>query len=441
MGRGYVRYAPLTMRIPKADLRGAAGARPRGRAERVLRADRRPRRRGDDAVPGAPTPRPAPCATASPTRRCSTSARRSRRRGRTWSAIYHSHTGSPAYPSQTDINLAFWEWSKDGGDGAGAGLAGHDLPDRLAGRGGGAAARLRHHRGRRGGRGRARDRVSGGAAEPRRRRAAHLPPLRAQPRGRRALLPRVRDAAGLRRHPRAGADHRRAREGAQGAPPVRARRAGSRHRRPQPVRLRADPGDPAGPGHPLDPAPHAGLRRAGLPRRRAPRRAGARVRLRGGAAAAQRRRAAHRRGRSRAQCRESDPRRGLRSGSRSPSRSRSRSSGSSTRSPPEVLEAELRRRAEVEVGGGSELGIGRVAQPAAAPDPRLALERVLEVRVEVDPLVGLQLEVVEVDGLLARQAQRRGLLLADQGRRARPAARAARRCRAAGRRRARMPCG
>ena len=29
-------------------------------------------------------------------------------------AIYHSHTGSPAYPSQTDINLAFWEWSKDG---------------------------------------------------------------------------------------------------------------------------------------------------------------------------------------------------------------------------------------------------------------------------------------------------------------------------------------
>jgi [CysO sulfur-carrier protein]-S-L-cysteine hydrolase len=29
-------------------------------------------------------------------------------------AIYHSHTASPAYPSQTDINLAFWEWSKDG---------------------------------------------------------------------------------------------------------------------------------------------------------------------------------------------------------------------------------------------------------------------------------------------------------------------------------------
>ena len=29
-------------------------------------------------------------------------------------AIYHSHTGSPAYPSQTDINLAFWQWSQDG---------------------------------------------------------------------------------------------------------------------------------------------------------------------------------------------------------------------------------------------------------------------------------------------------------------------------------------
>ena len=81
-------------------------------------------------------------------------------------AIYHSHTASPAYPSQTDINLAFWEWSKDGADRAGAGLAGHDLPDRVAGRGRGAAARLRHHRGRRGGRGRARDRVSGSVPSP-----------------------------------------------------------------------------------------------------------------------------------------------------------------------------------------------------------------------------------------------------------------------------------
>ena len=35
-------------------------------------------------------------------------------RGEDLVAIYHSHTASPAYPSQTDINLAFWEWSKDG---------------------------------------------------------------------------------------------------------------------------------------------------------------------------------------------------------------------------------------------------------------------------------------------------------------------------------------
>ncbi len=36
-------------------------------------------------------------------------------KGEDLAAIYHSHTASPAYPSQTDINLAFWEWSKDGG--------------------------------------------------------------------------------------------------------------------------------------------------------------------------------------------------------------------------------------------------------------------------------------------------------------------------------------
>jgi [CysO sulfur-carrier protein]-S-L-cysteine hydrolase len=29
-------------------------------------------------------------------------------RGEELAAIYHSHTGSPAYPSQTDVNLAFY---------------------------------------------------------------------------------------------------------------------------------------------------------------------------------------------------------------------------------------------------------------------------------------------------------------------------------------------
>jgi proteasome lid subunit RPN8/RPN11 len=29
-------------------------------------------------------------------------------RGEELTAIYHSHTGSPAYPSQTDVNLAFY---------------------------------------------------------------------------------------------------------------------------------------------------------------------------------------------------------------------------------------------------------------------------------------------------------------------------------------------
>lgn len=28
--------------------------------------------------------------------------------GQELAAIYHSHTGSPAYPSQTDVNLAGW---------------------------------------------------------------------------------------------------------------------------------------------------------------------------------------------------------------------------------------------------------------------------------------------------------------------------------------------
>jgi [CysO sulfur-carrier protein]-S-L-cysteine hydrolase len=35
-------------------------------------------------------------------------------RGEELAAIYHSHTHSPAYPSQTDINLAFWELRSDG---------------------------------------------------------------------------------------------------------------------------------------------------------------------------------------------------------------------------------------------------------------------------------------------------------------------------------------
>jgi proteasome lid subunit RPN8/RPN11 len=35
-------------------------------------------------------------------------------RGEDLAAIYHSHTGSPAYPSQTDINLALMERREDG---------------------------------------------------------------------------------------------------------------------------------------------------------------------------------------------------------------------------------------------------------------------------------------------------------------------------------------
>lgn len=35
-------------------------------------------------------------------------------RGEELAAIYHSHTGSPAYPSQTDINLALMDRREDG---------------------------------------------------------------------------------------------------------------------------------------------------------------------------------------------------------------------------------------------------------------------------------------------------------------------------------------
>jgi proteasome lid subunit RPN8/RPN11 len=35
-------------------------------------------------------------------------------RGEELAAIYHSHTGSPAYPSQTDINLALMELRENG---------------------------------------------------------------------------------------------------------------------------------------------------------------------------------------------------------------------------------------------------------------------------------------------------------------------------------------
>ena len=78
----------------------------------MLRDDRRPRRRGDD-VYRAPTPRPARCAT-----RWTPGAVRhpqgDRGEGEELLAIYHSHTKSAAYPSQTDVNLAFWQWSQDG---------------------------------------------------------------------------------------------------------------------------------------------------------------------------------------------------------------------------------------------------------------------------------------------------------------------------------------
>ena len=89
------------------------------------------------------------------------------------------------------------------------GLSGRALPDRLARRG--AVARLQHQ-GRRGHRGRplpssdARVRDSATPFDG----AAHLPALRARASDQRAVLPRMRDAAGLRRGQGGGADHRRA---------------------------------------------------------------------------------------------------------------------------------------------------------------------------------------------------------------------------------------
>ena len=54
------------------------------------------------------TPRRAPTATASSRRTSSASTASATIRAGAFSAIYHSHTASEAYPSPTDVRLAFW---------------------------------------------------------------------------------------------------------------------------------------------------------------------------------------------------------------------------------------------------------------------------------------------------------------------------------------------
>ena len=91
--------------LPSADRRDGR-ARARGPAERVLRDGRRSRRRGDRGGPRSPTPRPARCATRWTPRSQYDALKAIEDGGGELLAIYHSHTKSAAYPSQTDVNQA-----------------------------------------------------------------------------------------------------------------------------------------------------------------------------------------------------------------------------------------------------------------------------------------------------------------------------------------------
>ena len=77
-----------------------------GRSERVLRPDRRHRRRSDLAPPRDEQGPPARCVTRSTRRNSFEIYKTILDAGEDIVGIYHSHTKTAAIPSQTDINLA-----------------------------------------------------------------------------------------------------------------------------------------------------------------------------------------------------------------------------------------------------------------------------------------------------------------------------------------------
>src|SRR3954470_17749107 len=138
---------------------------------------------------------------------------------------------------------------------------------------------------------RGRWRSSSGSPERPRSGAARLPVVRGRAPPRRAVLPRVRDAAGLRpgRHGRRPAAQRGARAGAQGARRLSRGAAGPRRVGTQPGRGRAGAEPAAGGGHPVAGPAHRRLRRARLPGQRPARHPRPGRRSRGGAGPAARR--------------------------------------------------------------------------------------------------------------------------------------------------------
>lgn len=74
----------------------------------MLRRHRRPRRRTGQAVSNPKRRRRQPSLRDRPSRVIHLEFRELPAQGMEIVAIYHSHPVSPAYPSQTDLDLAFW---------------------------------------------------------------------------------------------------------------------------------------------------------------------------------------------------------------------------------------------------------------------------------------------------------------------------------------------
>ncbi len=186
-------------------------------------------------------------------------AKRSTDAGEELLAIYHSHTGSAAYPSQTDVNLATYP------------DAVYVIVSCAGARKPGAEGILDPRRRDR--RGRARCRLAA---------PLDLPALRDLLPAQRAILRPVRDAA---RPPGArvrAADHRDPRAGAQGEAPVRPRRVVKVGFARNQSEAELIQGLLLEEGIPSMQQAHPRLRRPRLPRRRAARHPRARGRRRGG---------------------------------------------------------------------------------------------------------------------------------------------------------------
>ncbi len=93
---------------PRGNGAGARRSRDRRPPQRVLRDDRRRGRPGDAASSGRPTARAARSCTSWTRASSCGSWRRSTTPAQDLLAIYHSHTRSAAYPSRTDVELAFF---------------------------------------------------------------------------------------------------------------------------------------------------------------------------------------------------------------------------------------------------------------------------------------------------------------------------------------------